>query len=104
MSCLILIGDDAQLPPVNMNASPALDSKYLAQQFDCSTQEALLTQVLRQSDKSGILKTATQIRNAIASNVFNTFEIHYPSNQIQHFFFFFHACAFFLKFKCKYKK
>ena len=66
---LILIGDTAQLPPVGIDISPALDSKQL-KQFDLNVKEFLLTEVVLQSKESGVLQNATNIRNQIASENF----------------------------------
>lgn len=64
---LVLIGDSAQLPPVGLPHSPALQQDYIFQTFLKQTQSAQLTQVLRQAESSAILKNATGIRNCIAS-------------------------------------
>ena len=61
---LILIGDTAQLPPVKLNISPALDQKDL-EFFGYKVNKFQLTQVIRQSKGSGILFNATAIRNII---------------------------------------
>jgi len=50
---LILIGDTAQLPPVGIELSPALDMDVLSS-FNYKVKEIVLTQVLRQSEESGI--------------------------------------------------
>ena len=66
-SCkLILIGDTAQLPPVGIDISPALDAKQLTN-FNLDVSEFTLTEVVRQTSDSGILSNATNIRNIIAS-------------------------------------
>ncbi len=59
---LILIGDDAQLPPVGMDLSPALDKKRLASITHSSVFGCVLTEVVRQQLESLILKNATEIR------------------------------------------
>ena len=61
---IIFIGDDAQLPPVNMNSSPALDGKYLQENYNLVSSEYELTEVVRQKAESGILKNATQLRQS----------------------------------------
>lgn len=60
---LILIGDSAQLPPVGLEISPALDSQYLRNSFSINLTEFELTDVVRQAQDSGILMNATAIRN-----------------------------------------
>jgi len=61
---LILSGDTAQLPPVGLNVSPALDSKFL-EQYDKKIIKIELTEVVRQTKDSGILFNATKLRNII---------------------------------------
>jgi hypothetical protein len=72
---VIFIGDNAQLPPVNSNLSPALNAKYLKEKFGFPLKEFELTEVVRQKQNSGILKNATKIRNHIKQNLFNQIEI-----------------------------
>lgn len=62
---LILLGDTAQLPPVGMSVSPALDDKYLQTNFNCVIYTHELTEVVRQTQDSGILSNATLIRNML---------------------------------------
>lgn len=82
---IIFVGDDAQLPPVYMNFSPALDARYLSEKYQLQTQEITLSQVVRQGQESGILESATKIRNAIAANIFNVFEINYGKGDTHKF-------------------
>ncbi|MDP9076106.1 MAG: AAA family ATPase [Bacteroidota bacterium] len=72
---IIFIGDDAQLPPVNMNFSPALDSKYLRENCNIESKEFELTDVVRQKANSGILFNATRIRQSLKANLFNQLDI-----------------------------
>jgi exodeoxyribonuclease V len=58
---LILVGDTAQLPPVGSIVSPALDSDAL-KEFGFGLIKTELKQVVRQSETSGILMNATQLR------------------------------------------
>lgn len=62
---LLLIGDTAQLPPVNQSLSPSLDAAYLTSNFRCSVQEIELRQVMRQAQESGILMNATNLREQL---------------------------------------
>jgi exodeoxyribonuclease-5 len=62
---LILIGDTAQLPPVGMTESPALNAEYLKTNFHCNIYQFELTEVVRQANDSGILSNATQLRNMV---------------------------------------
>ena len=61
---LMLIGDKAQLPPVGEEESPALHAAML-EGYGLSVYECDLNEVLRQSEKSGILYNATMIRQMI---------------------------------------
>ncbi|MFV0289387.1 MAG: ATP-dependent RecD-like DNA helicase [Mangrovibacterium sp.] len=72
---IIFIGDNAQLPPVNMNFSPALDGKYLQENCGIVSNEFELTEVVRQKADSGILHNATKIRQSLKENIFNKLDI-----------------------------
>ncbi len=66
---LVLIGDDAQLPPVGIDESPALDEANLrAMSLDVT--KSNLTMVVRQSASSCILENATSLRTKIANSMF----------------------------------
>lgn len=62
---LVIIGDTAQLPPVGISISPALDESFMRQYFD-GAEVIELTDVVRQSQHSGILVNATLIRKNIS--------------------------------------
>jgi exodeoxyribonuclease-5 len=62
---LIFIGDNAQLPPVQSDESPALHVDLLTSNFDLKVQSFLLTNVVRQAQNSGILHNATLLRNIL---------------------------------------
>ncbi len=59
---MLLIGDDAQLPPVGKVNSPGLDAKFLKSNFRGEVIETVLTEVMRQAEGSGILHNATVLR------------------------------------------
>ena len=65
---LILIGDTAQLPPVHLDISPALDETKLELNYNKQVICKELTQVVRQKKDSLILENATDLRNRIASS------------------------------------
>ena len=67
---LLLLGDDAQLPPVGSLSSPALDADYMAHTFQLSTFNFQLCQVARQALDSGILSEATRLRD-LQSSILN---------------------------------
>ena len=62
---LLFIGDDAQLPPVQSNESPALNLDFLTFNFNVKINTCQLTDVVRQADDSGILFNATLLRNVL---------------------------------------
>ena len=62
---IIFIGDEAQLPPVSMNLSPALDLDHLQNQYYSKVYTLTLTEVMRQAQESGILENATQLRTQL---------------------------------------
>ncbi|MFC1733361.1 ATP-dependent RecD-like DNA helicase [candidate division KSB1 bacterium] len=62
---LLLIGDTAQLPPVGLDISPALDLEYLRSSFSIDIIDCELTEVVRQAETSGILANATTLRSNI---------------------------------------
>lgn len=64
---LVLIGDTAQLPPVGMDLSPALDEDFLYQSYQLNIEFNELNEVVRQAEDSEILTNATFLRNKIAS-------------------------------------
>lgn len=70
--CLLLfVGDTAQLPPVGLQNSPALDPKILEADFLLSSTGYELREVVRQAQDSGILANATWIRQ----------QIHFPDEE-----------------------
>ncbi len=72
MCKLILIGDTAQLPPVHLEISPALDENLLGLTYRKDVYSAELTQVVRQQSSSLVLENATQLRDKIKDNNFST--------------------------------
>ena len=58
---MMLIGDQAQLPPVGEEESPALMAPVL-RSYGLHVYECTLNEVLRQSQESGILYNATEVR------------------------------------------
>lgn len=70
---LILIGDTAQLPPVKLTMSPALDENQLALQYNKEVDVLELDEVMRQSDSSGILYNATNLRTQIQEEFYEEF-------------------------------
>mgnify|MGYP003310620686 CR=1 FL=1 len=63
---LVLIGDAAQLPPVGLDASPALSQDFM-DGFG-GVRYATLSTVVRQAQESGILMNATALRERISAS------------------------------------
>lgn len=72
---IIFVGDPAQLPPVGMNFSPALDKQYLESTYKLKVVETEMKEVIRQDSFNGILKSATKIRRCLTSGFFNDFDL-----------------------------
>nr|WP_315154078.1 AAA family ATPase [uncultured Flavobacterium sp.] len=62
---MILLGDTAQLPPVNLDISPALDIDTLSLHYNKEIDHIELDEVMRQEENSGILYNATALRELL---------------------------------------
>ena len=71
---LILIGDTAQLPPIKLDISPALDKSTLENYFNKKVVTIELDEVVRQEKGSGILWNASIIRQSLEDEFYNTFK------------------------------
>ena len=71
---MILLGDTAQLPPVNLDISPALDTHTLAVHYDKEIESIELDEVMRQEESSGILFNATELRELLKDNFVTDFQ------------------------------
>ncbi|NKI28343.1 AAA family ATPase [Arenibacter sp. 6A1] len=71
---LILIGDTAQLPPVHLDISPALDENQLSLHYNKEVIKLELDEVVRQAETSGILFNATNLREQLQSEYFDDFK------------------------------
>jgi len=72
---IVFVGDYAQLPPVGMNFSPALDKEYVEETFDCKVVDYTLREVMRQSEGSVMLSNATKVRDSIEHKSFVEFKL-----------------------------
>ena len=63
---LLLIGDSAQLPPVGLDISPAMDFDILRNSFNLTMATYEMKEVMRQALDSGILHNATKLRNLMS--------------------------------------
>ncbi|GFD97136.1 AAA family ATPase [Tenacibaculum sp. ZH5_bin.1] len=76
---IIFIGDTAQLPPVKLTMSPALEADKLSFEFNKEVTEIELDEVVRQEEGSGILANATDLRLLIQNDSIHfQFDLNYP--------------------------
>ncbi|MCM5662878.1 ATP-dependent DNA helicase [Galbibacter mesophilus] len=71
---LILIGDTAQLPPVNTTLSPALNENTLSLNYNKEVKKMELDEVVRQQLDSGILLNATNLREQLQDDFVDDFK------------------------------
>ena len=76
---LILVGDTAQLPPVGLAMSQAMNKQFL-EKYNIRVCECELHEVVRQVQESGILFNATAIRNLIGTD-----RLEYPRFKLKKF-------------------
>lgn len=76
---IIMSGDNAQLPPVDMSYSPALDKAYMMDRFRMEVDEIELNTVIRQAQESGILLNATALRESLQTE---NYEIKFQPNSM----------------------
>lgn len=76
---IVFIGDTAQLPPVKLTLSPALEADRLAIDYHKEVTEIELDEVMRQQENSGILANATVLRLLIQNDAQHfQFDLNYP--------------------------
>ena len=71
---MILLGDTAQLPPVNLDVSPALDVHSLQAHYYKEIEHIELDEVMRQEEGSGILYNATALRELLKDFFISEFQ------------------------------
>jgi len=71
---LLLIGDTAQLPPVKLELSPALDANILELTYNKTVTKMELDEVMRQEQDSGILVNATSLREMMDESFLESFQ------------------------------
>jgi len=76
---LILIGDTAQLPPVHLDISPALDCDTLDLHYNKEVSHIEFDEVMRQEEDSGILYNATILRELLQTVFFDIFKFNVKS-------------------------
>ena len=80
---VIFIGDTAQLPPVGMAFSPALDSSYLRKTYGVQSYGCTLTDVVRQKADSSVMRNVKPLRESIANGVFNRLTFDFSSPEVE---------------------
>jgi exodeoxyribonuclease V len=65
---LIITGDEAQLPPVGSELSPALDAGHLRRVYQVEVHEVVMRDVKRQALDSAVLLNANKLRMALSSD------------------------------------
>lgn len=71
---VIFVGDTAQLPPVHLDVSPALNIDSLSLHYNKNVQHIELDEVMRQEEDSGILYNATELRDILKSHFIDTYK------------------------------
>lgn len=71
---LLLIGDTAQLPPVKLDLSPALNENQIALSYNKEVMKMELDEVVRQEQNSGILMNATLLRESLLNSSYDSFK------------------------------
>lgn len=71
---VIFVGDTAQLPPVHLDVSPALNIDSLSLHYNKNVHHIELDEVMRQEEASGILFNATELREILKSNFIDTYK------------------------------
>lgn len=71
---MILLGDTAQLPPVQSDISPALETDSLALHYNKEVFSIELDEVMRQEEHSGILYNATELRELLKDTFYDDFQ------------------------------
>lgn len=79
---VVFIGDNAQLPPVGMKFSPALDLQYLSQKFNIQGTEFELTDVVRQKSNSGVMQNSINLRETLKKGIFNQLALDFSKDDI----------------------
>ncbi len=81
---LLLIGDTAQLPPVGLDISPAMNFDILRNSFSLTIATYEMKEVMRQALDSGILHNATNLRNLMSTDNSQQSTASYQMSTISH--------------------
>lgn len=77
---IIFVGDPAQLPPVGMSTSPALDVRYLRERFGLAAVEYELKEVLRQKADSGVIRNVMPLRESLSKGSFGSLNFEFDAD------------------------
>jgi hypothetical protein len=80
---IIFIGDPAQLPPVGMSTSPALDADYLCEIFGLDADSFELTEIVRQKAESAVIRNVMPLREGVTSGRFSSLTFSFDDDVIQ---------------------
>jgi hypothetical protein len=80
---IIFVGDPAQLPPVGMSSSPALNPDYLRKHFNLSPMEYELKEIVRQKADSGVIRNVMPIRESLAKARFGGLSFEFDDDVIR---------------------
>ena len=80
---IIFIGDPAQLPPVGMSTSPALDADYLRATFGLDAASYELTEIVRQKAESAVIRNVMPLREGVTSGRFSSLTFAFDDDVIQ---------------------
>jgi hypothetical protein len=80
---IIFIGDPAQLTPVGMSRSPALDGEYLRQTFGLDAPAYELTEIVRQKADSAVLRNVMPLLEGLTADRFSSLSFTYDDHVIR---------------------
>lgn len=80
---IIFIGDPAQLPPVGMSTSPALDADYLRERFGLDASSYELTEIVRQKADSAVIRNVMPLREGVVSGRFSSLSFSFDDDVIR---------------------
>ncbi|KAB2765742.1 AAA family ATPase [Brucella anthropi] len=80
---IIFIGDPAQLPPVGMSTSPALDEDYLRETFGLDASSYELAEIVRQKADSAVIRNVMPLREGVVSDHFSSLTFTYGDDVIR---------------------
>jgi hypothetical protein len=80
---IIFIGDPAQLPPVGMSSSPALNTDYLREEFGLDATDYELTEIVRQKADSAVIRNVMPLREGVVSGRFSSLSFTFDDDVIR---------------------